>query len=397
VKKTMSQRAVIYVNFSQYDNAGRILDYLREQFTTVLHFSFDHLRLKNGRKTNLITVYQRGKRPDINTLYSFRVPPPLLFPSLPIVGLLMAFQTIRHSLTFQKKVGRVTFFSVNAYPVLIGIILKFLGVTSHVTYWVWDYYPVRGPDWTLRIIRYAYLIFDMIALRCSDTLIFPNSRQRRLRQTLHGIYGSHAIIPLGAAKPITFHSNTSHILGFLGMIKSSQGLDLVLSCFDDMLRQNPNLQLEIIGSGPEEAYMRDKAKKYGKRVKFFGFIEDQNAVNRIVRRWFAGLAVYEPTAGNESYFGDPSKIKVYLSQGVPIITTNVTEYGKKTSRYQIGLTILYRTKDLIYAVSALHKRQRYYRKNALVYAKTLYYRTLYKDMFPHANKLRYSRFHTATR
>ncbi len=377
----MKQGSLIYINFSQYDNTGRILDYLREQFDTVLHFSFDHLRLKNGRKTNLITLYQRGKRPNVNTLYSLRVPPYLLFPSLPLVGLLMIFQTLRHAFRFRGILGSAVFFTVNAYPALIGIILRQLHIVSRVYYWVWDYYPVRSPSVPLRMIRYAYLAFDLVALRLADKLIFPNHRQLLLRQKLHGIRGNYPIIPLGGGKPIRYHKSVSNILGFLGMLKSSQGLDLVLSCFDQLLLRNPNICLEIVGSGPEEEYMRKKAKKYGTKVKFYGFVENQNRLNRIARRWFAGLALYEPIAGNESYFGDPSKIKVYLSQGVPIITTNVTEYGRLAEKYQFGKLIRYNPRMLNAAIQHLHHKQLSYRAHALSYAQKFYYRDLYQTLF----------------
>ncbi len=377
----MVRESVIYVNFSQYDNTGRILDYLRERFDTVLQFSFDHLRLKNGRKTNLITLYQKGKRPEPNTLYSLRVPPLLLFPSLPVVAVLMVVQTVRHTYLFRKRLGRPIFFTVNAYPTLSGILLKQLGLVSHVTYWVWDYFPVRGPDWTLRVIRYAYLLFDMIALRLSDTLIFPNRRQLKLRQTLHGIRGSYPIVPLGGAKPILYHTRTSHTVGFLGMLKASQGLDLVFSSLDEILNIHPRIRLEIVGSGPEEAYFRAKAKKYKDRVIFHGYVEDQNKLNAIARKWFAGLAVYEPIPGNESYFGDPSKIKVYLSQGVPIITTNVTQYGTLAKKHAFGITIPYAKKPLIEAVRTIYKNQKPYRKHALSFAEKFYYKRLYRNLF----------------
>ncbi|MEK7577095.1 MAG: glycosyltransferase [Patescibacteria group bacterium] len=381
MQKTMTNNAVIYVNFSQYDNTGRILDYLTERFTYVLHFSFDHLRLKNGRKTNLITLYQKGHKPKQNTLYSLRTPPYLLFLSLPLVGILMIFQTIKHSVLFKKTIGPSVFFTVNAFPAMIGIILRTMHIVTHVHYWVWDYFPVKGPDWTLQIIRYTYLIFDMIALRLSDKLIFPNLRQLRLRKSLHGIKGDHAIIPLGCSKPILYSSKQKNVIGFLGMLKSSQGLDLILSCFDQVLKHNPNIRLEIIGSGPEEEYFRMKAKKYGNKINFYGFIENQNMINRIVHRWFAGLAPYKPIMGNESYFGDPSKIKVYLSQGVPIITTNVTEYGALAKKNKFGITIVYTNKELLKAIQTLYKQQRTYQKNALRFASSLYYKNLYKTLF----------------
>lgn len=380
MQKTMTNNAVIYVNFSQYDNTGRILDYLKERFTYVLHFSFDHLRLKNGRKTNVITLYQKGHKPKQNTLYSLRTPPYLLFLSLPLVGILMIFQTIKHSILFNKTIGPSIFFTVNAFPAMIGIMLRTLGVTSIVYYWVWDYFPVKGPDWTLQVIRYTYLLFDMIALRWSNKLIFPNLRQLRLRQSLHGIKGNQAIVPLGSSKPISYSSRKKTIIGFLGMLKSSQGLDLILTSFNLIIEKYPNIQLEIVGSGPEEEYFKEKAKKYGAKVKFYGFIENQDTLNNIARRWFVGLAPYNPVIGNESYFGDPSKIKVYLSQGVPIITTNVTEYGALARKHKFGITIGFTNKELLNAILTLYKQQRMYRKNALRYATSLYYKNLYKSL-----------------
>ena len=377
----MNQKSVVYINFSQYDNTGRILDYLSEQFDTVLHFSFDHLRLKNGRKTNLITLYHKGGKPQQKKLYSLLVPSFLLFPSLPAVAFFMVFQAIKHTLGFRKQIGLPIFFTVNAYSALIGILLRSMGLVSHVYYWVWDYFPVRGPSLPLKIIRYAYLGFDMLALRLSDTLIFPNHKQRKLRQKLHGIHGSYKIIPLGSSKPVRSYQKNSDTIGFLGMIKDSQGIDLILSCFDQILLKNPNIRFDIIGSGPDEERIRKAAKKYGNRVKFYGYIDDQNIINKIVRSWFVGLAIYEPVEGNESYFGDPSKIKVYLSQAVPIVTTHVTDYGRHAERYGFGITIPYQSKKLVESIEHIHKRQLTFRRKALAFAHRMYYRKVYQPMF----------------
>ncbi len=378
----MQNRSVIYINFSQYDNTGRILDYLREKFQTVYHFSYDHLRLKNGRNTNLFTVYKNGKCSTVRKLYSFRVPSFLMFYSLPIVAILMIIQTLYHSRQLTKKLDRPTFFTVNAYPALIGIILKKLGIVTKVYYWVWDYYPLKYPDWRLRMIRYMYLAFDTMAIHFSDTLIFPNRRQLALRNKITPIRNHYKIIPLGGSKPIRFHTRISNIVGFMGMLKDSQGVELMLKNLDTILKFNPTITIEIIGSGPEEHRYKILAKDFRNRVKFYGFIEDQNKIDKIIRRWFVGLAVYRPISSNESYFGDPSKIKVYLSQGVPIITTNVTEYGILARKYSFGITIAYSEKQLIGALRTIYKNQKTYRKQALSFAETFYYKTLYKNLLP---------------
>lgn len=376
----MQNRSVIYINFSQYDNTGRILDYLREQFKTVLHFSFDHLRLKNGRKTNLFTVYRNGKRLTTNKLYSFRVPSFFMFYTLPIVAILMVVQTITYSRGLTNKQDRPIFFTVNAFPTLIGIICKKLGIVTKVYYWVWDYYPLKYPDWRMKMIRYIYIVFDTIAIHFADELIFPNHRQLALRNKITRIRNHYKIIPLGGSKPIHFHTRISNIIGFMGMLKDSQGVELVLNNLKLILKANPRTTIEIIGSGPEEHLYKNLTEDFGNRVKFYGFIENQNIINRIIRRWFVGLAVYRPIASNESYYGDPSKIKVYLSQGVPIITTNVTEYGVLAKKYSFGITIAYSGKHLLRAIRTIYKNQKMYRKQALSYSEKFYYKTLYKNL-----------------
>ncbi len=376
----MQNRPIIYINFSQYDNTGRLLDYFREQFKTVLHFSFDHLRLKNGRKSNLLTVYKSGRLSTVRKLYSFRVSPFLMFYSLPVVAILMIIQTMYHSHKLAKEFGRPIFFTVNAYPALIGIILKKLGIVTNVYYWVWDYYPLKYPDWRMKMIRGMYLVFDIIAIHFADKLIFPNRRQLTLRNKIIRIRNHYKIIPLGGSKPIRFHTRISNIIGFIGMLKDSQGVELLLKNFKQILKANPHVTIEIIGSGPEEHYYKKLAKDFGDRVKFYGFIEDQDKIDKIIRRWFVGLAVYRPIASNESYYGDPSKIKVYLSQGVPIITTNVTEYGVLAKKYSFGITIAYSGRHLLGALRTIYKNQKAYRKQALSYSEKFYYKTLYKNL-----------------
>lgn len=376
----MQNRSVIYINFSQYDNTGRILDYLREKFNYVYHFSFDHLRLKNGRKTNLLTIYQQGKLVSATKIYSFRVPSFLMFISLPIVAQLMVIQTVYYCLKTLKKSDRTLFFTVNAYPALIGILLKKLTLVDKVYYWVWDFFPTIYPDWHMKLIRYLYLWFDTLAIHFADRLIFPNRRQLLIRNKIRKIRNHISIIPLGSSKPIVYKPSTSYLLGFMGMLKDSQGIELLLENLGLILKDNPRLKIEIVGSGPEELYYKKLAQPYRQRVKFYGFIEDQDTIDKIIRRWFAGLAVYRPIPSNESYFGDPSKIKVYLSQGVPVITTNVTEYGIWVKKYSFGKCINYTGKELLQSIKFLYKHQKTYRKRALQYSEKFYYRSLYKKL-----------------
>lgn len=276
---------------------------------------------------------------------------------------------------------RPIFFTVNAYPALIGILLKKLRLVSRVYYWVWDYFPLQYPDWRLRAIRYAYLYIDMFAIQYADHLIFPNKRQLKIRNAMRPIRNHSTIIPLGSSKPISYHTRKSRTLGFMGMLKDSQGLSLLINNLPQLFTHNYDIKIEIIGSGPEEETYRKMSEQYKNRIKFYGFIEDQDRINKIVRHWFAGLAVYEPVPSNESYYGDPSKIKVYLSQGVPIITTRVTEYGILAEKHSFGKVIPYKSQSLIHAIQILYRHQHTFRKHALSFSYKFYYKELYKALF----------------
>lgn len=95
------KQSLVYVNFAPYDNAGRILDYLIQNFSVVLHFSYDHLRLKKGRRSKL-TLYKNGEIVFAKNLIWLRTHPTLLFPSLPLVAAVIMLQTIWYTFVYKK-------------------------------------------------------------------------------------------------------------------------------------------------------------------------------------------------------------------------------------------------------------------------------------------------------
>src|SRR3989344_1448148 len=195
-----NNQSVLYVNFAQYDNAGRILDYLVTNFTIVAHFSFDHLRLKSGRKTNFLKVYNHGKLIEEVTLRNIRLKPLLQFPTLPIVAFMMVYQTLFHAWRLSRHFGPFSyFFTVNAFSALIGISTKLLGFSQKTVYWVWDFFPLTFPDWRIRLIRKIYWQWDKLALRFSDHVVFTNKRlQTMILKTRHvGHSQKYSIVPVG--------------------------------------------------------------------------------------------------------------------------------------------------------------------------------------------------------
>src|SRR3972149_6825604 len=140
--------SIVYVNFSPYDNAGRILDFLTSSFDTVIHFSYDHLRLRNGRKTNILAICENGRVVRKKKLIPLRTPEFLRFFSLPAVAALIFLQTFFYCFLYQRQHKNLDYYlSVNAFTTIVGIILRKLGLVKESIFWVWDYYPPGYPDW----------------------------------------------------------------------------------------------------------------------------------------------------------------------------------------------------------------------------------------------------------
>jgi len=380
----MKKRKIIYVNFAPYDNAGRILDFLIENFSVVVHFSYDHLRLKNGRRSQLF-VYENRKQVAHKNLLWMRTPRPFLFLSLPLVAFAIIWQTYWEILMLKKKYGTFDlFFTANAYTAWIGNILRKIHLVKKTIFWVWDYFPPHFPDWRLRLARKIYLRFDNPAINHSDKVIFLNRRLAKVRKDLNIIsnINDHEIIPIGTNPTTKKPSSKKMIIGHMGMLKWGQGLDFLFDTLPELTKKVKNLKVEIIGSGPDEFHYRKRAKKIRSKIKFYGFVQSDNEIDRLIRRWDVGIATYVPNKSSEHYWGDPSKIKAYISQGIPAITTNVSYFASELKRVNAGKIIKYgNQEEFITSIKDIIKKQKTYKKNALKLARKYHYKKIYPKMF----------------
>lgn len=372
-------KSIVYVNFAPYDNAGRILDYLVENFSVVLHFSYDHLRLKKGRRSKL-TLYKNGKVVFTKNLIWLRTHPAILFLSLPFVAAAIISQTIWHTFIYQKKIGKFDYFlTVNAFTAWAGNILRFLKLVNKTIYWVWDYFPPNHPDVRLRMARWAYWKFDKSSRLFSNKVIFLNKHLESARKEKK----KQPIIPIGT-NPIKKRMDTNEevILGHLGMLKRTQGLDILFDNLPNLKRIFPKIKVEIIGSGPEENYFRSRAKKFANIVKFYGYVEKDDDMDKIISKWSIGIATYVPLRWSEHYWTDPSKIKAYLNQGLPVITTSVPEFAQEIGNSKSGIIIDYNSnQEFVNAVVKIIKNKKDFVDNALRLAEKYNYRKLYPKLF----------------
>lgn len=189
------------------------------------------------------------------------------------------------------------------------------------------------------------------------------------------------IVPIGTD---VIHKTTGHdqfAFVFLGVLKRSQGLDLFFDSLPSLIKISKSFSLHIIGGGPDEIYFRLRAKSSPIPIYFHGYESDETKVNTMLSQYGIGVATYHPDRSNVSYWGEPSKIKRYISSGIPVITTDVFEFSKNIRLSKCGEVIPYEPAEFIKAVKEILRRYNSYRTSALREAAKYQYQHVYTRLF----------------
>ena len=83
---------------------------------------------------------------------------------------------------------------------------------------------------------------------------------------------------------------------------------------------------------------------------FFGFIDDEVLIDIISTLCFVGIAIYDPSKLDHTYYSDPGKIKDYISRNLPVIISNSTTISTKIQEEKCGLIINYSQKELAHSI-----------------------------------------------
>ncbi len=380
-----AMKTIIYVNYSPYENSGKILDYLIETFPNVLHFSIGFHHLKNKKNYNRLLIFDKGRLKKEYLLFQLPIAGRFLFLLLPIRSIINCLLIMGYSFWLNQRYKTIdVYFTVNAFTAWIGNLLRSFGVVKKTVFWVWDYYPPIHQNKVIMLMRYIYWQFDKIS-SFSDRVAFVNPRLLELRKDI-GIFPKSAkypIIPIGTDKfPFPNKKNIKKVsFGYIGVIKKSQGLGIVFDNADNLRKEFGDVSFNIVGSGPDEEFFKQRAKSAKFRATFFGYLEEES-FNKVLSKCTIGIATYVPDASNVAHFGDQGKIKRYLSLGIPVIATNVSEFSKKIDRSEAGVVVDYNSQtDFIEAVKKIMREYSKYSQNAYKLSQVYYYKKIYPEMF----------------
>lgn len=380
-----SIKSIIYVNYSPYENSGKILDYILENFENVFIFSLGFYNLKNKKNYNNLSIYKERKLQKTYSLFQLPIPSKYVFLFIPIRSIITFVEIILYSVWLKIKYRKIdVYFTVNAFTAWIGTILKRVRIIGKTIFWVWDYYPPRHKNPIVTIMRWIYWQFDKVSSH-SDRVAFVNKRILISRKKLGIIPKNkdYPIVPIGTDKIFIRERkvNSSKVkFGFIGVVKESQGLGIVFDSAEKIMREFPKASYEIVGSGPDEKMFKSLAKKSSIKTKFYGYLEGE-LFNKILKSCHIGIATYTPSESNVSAYGDPGKVKRYLTLGIPVIATDIFEFSSTIEKEKAGVVIKYDPKSFANAVKKITANYPFYRKNAYALGKKFYYRKLYPKLF----------------
>jgi len=158
---------------------------------------------------------------------------------------------------------------------------------------------------------------------------------------------------------------------YIGTLSLAWGVDLCIDAIPLIKKEVRNIRYLIVGEGPDEKYLRSKAKRLGveKNVLFVGKQQYCN-LPVYLSQSHIGIAAFRPNDFRKYAF--PLKVIEYMASGLPVIATKVGETEQILADSRAGILIDFSHFDLSEAVFKLLKDDAFYalcRERALDFSK----------------------------
>lgn len=256
--------------------------------------------------------------------------------------------------------------AANNFSVIMVYPLRAVKLINKLIFYSIDFVPNRYQN---VLLDHIYHLFYKWACRLSDITWVMAKEQITATKKADPSLSNKTIFDI---VPIGYDLENLHILPtdkidyynlvYMGGLIESHGPQLAIEALPYLLKENPRIILTIIGRGNFLDYLEKLAKKLKveKKVNFKGYIENfKDLTDNLVTKSI-GLAPYKPATDSFSFFSDPSKIKLYMVCGLPVITTHVATMADLINKTKSGVAINYAAKELADAVLfILNNRIRY--------------------------------------
>ena len=274
---------------------------------------------------------------------------------------------------------------VDGLNALAGIVLRNLGFAKRAVFYAIDFTPRRFGN---RCLNRLYLATDNLCATWADTTWSVSKRICRIR-AIQGLDSRRNIhVPIGielAEVPTVQLPRERFTLVLASYLTESKGAELAVEVMRELRGKLPNVRLEIIGTGPHEATLKNLVRDRGLEdcISFLGVMEHEKLMTLLQTRG-VGVATYTEAKYSISYYADPTKPKEYLACGLPVIITRVPWIAREISDRPMGIAINDDRTEFIEAATRLLTDDTFYRlchDNAIRYTESLNWTDIFDQSF----------------
>lgn len=235
------------------------------------------------------------------------------------------------------------FVGLEAINTIAGIVLKKFGLVKMVIYYVSDYSPIRFGK---TLFNRTYLALDRFCVTHADvtwdvSLAMQEGRIEAgldVNKKYRVIHVPNGLFP-SQIKSLPISQRKRDCLVYLGNLEPDFGVALAIRAFKEIKKKRPGATFRIIGGGEYLLDMKQLVSrlKLNGAVTFYGFVEDNEDMAKIVRTSYIGLAPYRSFPESIRWYGDAGKIRQYTAAGLPVVTTHVPPLGRYVVKKGAGI------------------------------------------------------------
>ena len=270
------------------------------------------------------------------------------------------------------------FILIAGHPLcFFGLGIQKLARRVKYVYWVGDYFP--GADLiisTYEKIKKRYHDSIPYSLYLSDgiNMVFNGGRVVNTKNRKTVMWGVKSFNVKRLIPKRKFR------LLFVGVIKESQGLEDVFK----LLSEKKNMQMDIIGVCSTVLYKKYRKiiadYKLKERVWFPNKFIDEETLKKKSIKSHLGIALYDMSISNPTFYTDPGKIKAYTQFGLPVVMTDTSGIAPYVKKFKSGVVIK-SIADLPTAISLIQENYSKYKDGVDKFNKYFEFERYYKKKF----------------
>jgi hypothetical protein len=357
--------------FASFQFCGNIIEYFSQNSEKAVIY-ITQPRFNN--KYNIVRLYKKGK---LISEYKVISSGNIFF--YHIYWYITYIQVLLNHFSKREKVYVITWQPYFLFGMSIQKIIR----NIEFVYWIGDYFPP---------VNVSLKLYEKIKKYYHDKVTYSRYLSDRINKKMNGklLENAQRSTTMWGVNPekkyIKKEDSKKIVLLFIGVIRESQGIELLLQ----VIKENSDFYLKLLGSSTDSYFKKynNLINKYNisDRVEFPNRMFYGDEIIRESRNAKIGIALYDVTKNNASFYADPGKIKTYAQYGLPILMTPIADVEKYIIKFSAGEVVGQNIKEVERAIKKIKRDYRKYLDGLEKFNNYFYYENYYQKKFKFLEK-----------